>query len=290
MGSGTSKEFLLKAVVIVLVLLAANAWLSYRIFWGGASSGLPRLSLNPFKATTLIIGGLSNKSPGWTEEKNILILGRAGAGNSAPDLTDTIIILHIDPLANKIKMLSIPRDLLISPASPKPSQGGPQMAEGAVFKINALWLYSQNFRGSELDTIKTEMEKITGIYASNVLVFDLATVAKVIEDMDGITVNVTEAIYDPQFPTPSGGYEIFSLPSGRRYLDAATALKFVRTRASAGGDFDRIDRQQELLRALKGKITSLSPIWNFPTLWSIFITVKKSKVYPIPLLTRLSVL
>ena len=152
------------------------------------------------------------------------------------------------------------------------------MAEGAVFKINALWLYSQNFKGFELDTIKTEMEKITGIYASNVLVFDLATVAKVIEDMDGITVNVTEAIYDPQFPTPDGGYEIFSLPSGRRYLDAATALKFVRTRASAGGDFDRIDRQQELLRALKGKITSLSPIWNFPTLWSIFITVKKEVV------------
>ncbi|MEK9185303.1 MAG: LCP family protein, partial [Patescibacteria group bacterium] len=79
-----------------------------------------------------------------------------------------------------------------------------------------------------------------------------------------------------RFPTNNGGYETFRLEKGMRFLDGKTALKFIRTRNSPGGDFDRIGRQQEVLKALKGKLLSLNPVWNFGKIWSIFRTVQKN--------------
>jgi anionic cell wall polymer biosynthesis LytR-Cps2A-Psr (LCP) family protein len=83
-------------------------------------------------------------------------------------------------------------------------------------------------------------------------------------------VYVPEDIDDPRFPNPKGGYEHFTLERGWRYLDPGDALRFVRTRHSARGDFDRMLRQQELLRAMKGKLSSLNPLWDFSSVFSLY--------------------
>ena len=52
-------------------------------------------------------------------------------------------------------------------------------------------------------------------------------------------------------------------------MDGETALKFVRSRHSPSGDFDRISRQQEILQALKQKITNLK-FWEFDKFLEIY--------------------
>jgi anionic cell wall polymer biosynthesis LytR-Cps2A-Psr (LCP) family protein len=106
--------------------------------------------------------------------------------------------------------------------------------------------------------------------------FDLGTVEKVIDEIGGVNVYVKEDIKDTRFPTDNGGYETFSLKKGQRYLDGKTALKFVRTRNSARGDFDRMEHQQAVLKAVKGKVLSLNPIWDFAKLWKIFNMVQQN--------------
>jgi anionic cell wall polymer biosynthesis LytR-Cps2A-Psr (LCP) family protein len=98
----------------------------------------------------------------------------------------------------------------------------------------------------------------------------------VINDIGGINIYVKTDIEDTRFPTNAGGYETFSLQKGVRWLDGQTALKFVRTRHSPRGDFDRIERQQAVVKAIKGKLMSLNPIWDFPKLWAIYKSVKEN--------------
>ena len=45
---------------------------------------------------------------------NILALGYGGAENDAPYLTDTIMVVRIDPLTHRVAMISIPRDTYVS--------------------------------------------------------------------------------------------------------------------------------------------------------------------------------
>ena len=52
-------------------------------------------------------------------------------------------------------------------------------------------------------------------------------------------------------------------------MDGETALKYIRTRHSPQGDFDRLERQQQVLEALKQKIASLHPVWDLPDLLKI---------------------
>jgi len=48
-----------------------------------------------------------------TGDVDILILGRGGRENDAPDLTDSIILAHYNKKQNSFTTLSIPRDLLV---------------------------------------------------------------------------------------------------------------------------------------------------------------------------------
>lgn len=44
---------------------------------------------------------------------DIVIFGRGGMENDAPDLIDTIILTYLNQASNRIVTLSIPRDLLV---------------------------------------------------------------------------------------------------------------------------------------------------------------------------------
>ena len=44
---------------------------------------------------------------------NILLLGIGGPGHDGADLTDTIMIASIDPITDKVALISIPRDLWV---------------------------------------------------------------------------------------------------------------------------------------------------------------------------------
>ncbi len=96
------------SVLLALVLFSVLLTISW---------ALPRVLSFHFDANS-ILGIFNQSSPSQdTEEEagdvNILILGRGGRENDAPDLTDSIILGHYNKAENSFVTVSIPRDLLV---------------------------------------------------------------------------------------------------------------------------------------------------------------------------------
>lgn len=201
-----------------------------------------------------IIKGVSLKSVvfffGQTLEEdnyghtNILLLGTGGEGHDGPDLTDTLIIASIDQTDSRVSLFSIPRDFYITDKK----VGGT--------RINNLYHLGKNELGDKelgIRMLKEHIEEITNLPLHYYLKVDFQGFEKVVDILDGIDVQIPEAIYDPQYPRGEDiGYEIFSLPEGLQHLDGETALKYARSRKTTS-DFDRSKRQQLLLFAIKEK-------------------------------------
>lgn len=187
---------------------------------------------------------------------NILVLGRPGRGWPGQDLTDTILLLHLEK--EKSALVSLPRDLLVK------IPGQERLA-----KINSLY----GLGG--IETLKDKTEEIAGLDIDRYLLVDLEVVKETINLIGGLNVFVPEDINDPYFPGRHYSYDPFLLKAGWRFLDGETALKYVRTRyTSPQGDFDRMARQQQILRLLKQKVLALNPLWDFLTYVKIFETLR----------------
>ena len=188
---------------------------------------------------------------------NTLLLGIPGQKNNAPNLTDTLIVMSINQKTKKGFLLSIPRDLLV------------KLPEtNSYTKINAL------YQESGLTVTQETLSKITGLAFDYNIVIDLEGVKKIIDQVGGIDVFVEKDIFDPSFPGPNNSYQPFIIKQGQRHLDGETALKYIRTRHDWNGDFARMKRQQQVLIALKEKISSLHPLWNLAVVLNVWQTIK----------------
>ncbi|KKT18796.1 MAG: Cell envelope-related transcriptional attenuator [Candidatus Peregrinibacteria bacterium GW2011_GWA2_43_8] len=160
------------------------------------------------------------------ETFDILIMGTHGT------LTDTIMLASINPDLKTISLISIPRDLSVNGR-----------------KINEHY----NLYGS--DYMKEAAYEITGIMPEKYVVIDMQAFIDIVDAVGGVDVYVDKAIYDTLYPNGKGGYSTFYIEAGEQHLDGATALKYARSRESTS-DFDRAERQQEVVLALKDKVVS----------------------------------
>jgi hypothetical protein len=62
------------------------------------------------------------------------------------------------------------------------------------------------------------------------------------------------------YPDEGYGYDPFYIEAGEQHLDGATALKYARTRATFGGDFDRGRRQQDVIIAVRDRVVQLDQL------------------------------
>jgi len=197
----------------------------------------------------------------WTDRINILFLGTPGKGNSAPDLTDSIILLSIKPSTKQIALLSIPRDLLVY--LPK---------EKRYSKINALFIMNEK----NPTLIENKIEEITGEKIHYYFVLNTTAVKKIVDDLGGLNVFVKKDIYDRSFPTANFGTEVFEVKKGWRYFDGDTVQKYLRTRHSENGDFDRMEQQQAVIEALRKKVFGLNLFLDLPKIFSILGTISEN--------------
>ncbi len=203
----------------------------------------------------------------------ILFAGIPGQGNVSPYLTDTVMLVSLNPAKQAVSMVSLPRDLWVK-------------VPGANFygRLNGIYQYGRktsDARGMEL--LKEAVTEVTGITPHYYARIDLAGIKEVIDIVGGVTVEVKENIRDRSFPGPGRSYELFTLEPGVQELDGTTALKYIRTRHSGRGDFDRVLRQQDILRAIKEKITALHPLSDFHELYALFESVNAHTVTNISL-------
>lgn len=181
------------------------------------------------------------------EEKDrwdILILGIRGedtenAEETGALLTDTMMLLSYDQKTRKTSLVSIPRDLYVR------IYGTKRDKINSAYEIGLL-------RKNSLGFTKKLISRITGVYVDNAVVIDFSSFKKVIDDLGGIDVKLEQPFTEKQ----QWGYE-FYLPAGNNHLDGQTALYYARSRFSSS-DFDRAQRQQKIIMAVKDKVFELN--------------------------------
>jgi LCP family protein required for cell wall assembly len=183
---------------------------------------------------------------------NVLLLGiDQREGEEGPWRTDTILVLTLDPVTMSAGMLSIPRDLWVS----IPGYGERNRINTAHYYGDA---YGYPGGGPALarDTVAWNVGVPIHFYAR----INFTAFETVIDEIGGIDIDVPETIDDPYYPDEGYGYDPFYIDAGPQHLDGKTALKYARTRATFGGDFDRGRRQQAVIVAVRDKVVKLDQL------------------------------
>ncbi|HLB40756.1 MAG TPA: LCP family protein, partial [Candidatus Babeliales bacterium] len=141
-------------------------------------------------------------------------------------------------------------------------------------RVNAAHAYGERDDAPEggPGLLKQTLSEALGVPIHYWLRADFTGFKKAVDIVGGVEVNIEETVYDYAYPTPNGGYEIFQVDAGNKYMDGDTALKFARSRHTSS-DFDRSKRQQQLLLALKKKALSLGTLANPIKLSSLISTI-----------------
>lgn len=199
------------------------------------------------------------------EEKNrwdILILGIRGEDDENAEeagalLSDTVMVLSYDEITKKASLISIPRDLYVRIYGTKKDK------INSAYEIGIL-------RKNSLGFTKKLISRITGVYIDNAIVLDFSSFQTIIDDLGGIDIELDEPFIEKQ----QWGYE-FNLSAGFNHLDGQTALYYARSRFSSS-DFDRAQRQQKIILAIKNKILELNLLTDPIKSLSILSSIRKN--------------
>jgi len=160
--------------------------------------------------------------------------------------SDTLILLGIDPETKVVGMLSIPRDLYV-----------PIPGESEMQKVNAAYVVGELKKpGSGPQTVMQTLQYNLGIKINAYVAVNFQAVITFVDAIGGVDIDVPYKIEDNEYPDMNFGYEPLLIPAGRQHFDGELALKYARTRHQTT-DFDRTQRQQQLLLAIRDKVTRI---------------------------------
>lgn len=185
----------------------------------------------------------------------ILLMGldyRDWSSGEGPPRTDTMILFTLDPLARTGGMLSIPRDLWVN------IPGGFNYG-----KINTAYQLGEAFKlpgggpGLAMETV----EELLGVPIDYYVQVDFSAFERLVDEIGGVKINVAERIV----VDPLGDNNTKTLKPGIQTLPGDLALAYARARKTEGADFDRAQRQQQVILAIRDRILSFDML---PTLIS----------------------
>jgi len=183
------------------------------------------------------------------EPVSVLVLGSEVApGYAGPNLTDSMMVLALDPNAHTASLLSVPRDLWVN------------IPGFHSQRVNTA-LENTGIAGAELT-----VEKYVGVPVEYYAIVNYTALVKLVNDVGGINVDVPYKIYDPNFPNAAENKNtLFELPAGMQHMGGKTALKFARERhVFADGDIQRQRDQQLVLYALKSALLQPQNLIKLP--------------------------
>ncbi|MGH2407860.1 MAG: LCP family protein [Candidatus Limnocylindrales bacterium] len=191
----------------------------------------------------------------------VLLTGIDSGGNRDHTLTDTLLIVSIDPTTGKVVMVSFPRDI-----------AGFPLYTGATYagRINTLMSAARNdpkrFPDGPLPTLTRELSYLLGVPIHYFAAINLTGFIQMIDLVGGVDVVNPSVINDPTYDWLDGTRG-FYLRAGKVHLNGRNALGFVRSRHGAGdSDFTRAANQQLLLVALRQKLLKPAMILRLPDL------------------------
>ncbi|GAA4703927.1 hypothetical protein GCM10023215_49390 [Pseudonocardia yuanmonensis] len=216
-------------IALALVLVALLGWGVYLDQNLNRVAALPADSTAESSGTNWLIVGSDSRADLSAEDEE-----RLGTGDAAGQRTDTIMLLHSGSSGSVL--VSLPRDSYV----PIPGHGSN--------KLNAAYA----FGGAPL--LISSVEAATGLHIDHYAEIGFGGFVDAVDAVGGVDLCVPKAIKDPK--------AALDIQAGCQELDGQTALGYVRTRATAGSDFDRVQRQREFLSALIAKATSVGTLVN----------------------------
>ena len=230
-------------VVVTLLVMAPHAY-AWQV-----GSAADKAFARVFEGGTLGDGGEAiGPVPGSGERINILLVGVDATPKRSATLTDTMMVISLDPVGKTASMVSIPRDLVFVPLGNGDDYGP---------KINSLLGYAERnpgdvperadaraagrdrraARASRSTTTPGSTSRASSTWSTR----SAASTSRVKGDME-----------DPSYDGYGIGERGWSITKGRHRLDGVNALAYARVRKAAGeSDFTRAARQQEILVALR---------------------------------------
>jgi LCP family protein required for cell wall assembly len=213
--------------------------------------------LEPHDASVGRVAGAPAAPPPPLDSKqriNILLLGSDNDQKFQQDalLSQTMIVVSIDPSTHQVTMLSVPRDLWVEipgHASAKIdlayAQGGAPLARATVEKAFKIPIHYYAWVG-------------------------LNGLVRVVDRVGGVDLDVLHPVLDDNYPndfSDSGyGTERVYLAAGPQHLDGRHALQYVRSRhGDLLSDFGRSVRQQQLLLAIQQRVAGMDLVAALPT-------------------------
>ena len=181
---------------------------------------------------------------------NILLLGldyteKRAATEGGPSMSDTMILVTIDPMTKTLGALSIRRDLWVN-------------VPGHDYnKINKAYWWGEvdnlpGVGGAGL-AMKT-VEEFLGVPINFYARVDFNTFVRLVDEVGGVPINVKERM----LMDPNHTGSPFWLEPGYVVMPGNYALEYARNRSTSGGDIDRGGRQMEVVTAIFQRIVSLN--------------------------------
>ncbi|MDQ6721066.1 MAG: LCP family protein [Candidatus Dormibacteraeota bacterium] len=204
---------------------------------------------SPTPSSTGLLGSptpsIATQTPGAF---TVLLLGSDNDSKFIGDhvLTQSMILVRVNPATRKVTMMSIPRDLWVPL-----STGGTAKIDGA---------YSYGGPGAAIATVENNF----GVHIDDYIWIGLVGLINVINAIGGIDIVTSSPVMDDFYPadiTGSNPYDYLrvAVMAGPQHLDGTNALQYVRSRHNdLQSDFGRSQRQQQVLLALRAKATQVS--------------------------------
>ena len=287
------------AVAVILVIAAIVVAIRGGVF-------VSRISSSGFGG----LGGLFGSSElqhklDQGQRVNILLLGYGGPNHDGPYLTDSLMLVSLDPQTHQTAYISIPRDTEVS------IHGFSDPNKSATLKINAAFaigMQPENWGNDLASKYQTgdrrdgafrladdTVTQLTGQPVQYNVGADFGGFDQIVDAIGGVDITVPET-FSIDFPSGRRGWITAYFTAGRQHMDGARALEYVRGRYVAcserpaytyvhgqlycdghpwtdanyreASDFARAVRQQQFLEAFRKQALRLNAIAKLPQILS----------------------
>jgi LCP family protein required for cell wall assembly len=224
-------------LVVVAAVVGTGVWIDTSLHRIPALTALPDRPPAGSGTTWLLVGSDSRQDLTPEQQAELATGGDLGDGR-----TDTILLVHVPGVGSNVPptMVSIPRDSYV----PIPGYGEDKI--NAAFALGGAPLLAQT------------VEQATGLRLDHYAEIGFDGFAVMVDAVGGVTMCPPEPINDPL-----AGID---LPAGCQELDGRSALGYVRTRATARADLDRMTNQRQFMSTLMHRAASPGVLLN-PLRW-----------------------
>jgi LCP family protein required for cell wall assembly len=203
-----------------------------------------------------------------------LIGADAGPGRFS-QRTDTMNILSVEVSTGRAALFGVPRNLINVPLPDGPAEA----FDCGCFPdlLTGLWRYAaehpETFPGADDErgyrAVQEAIAKLTGLEIDGQVVVTLGGFVRLVDALGGLDMTTRDSIYDARYPDPLSTHNVeLFIARGFHHFDGWHALAYARSRHQ-DNDYNRMNRQQEVLLALRQQLDPCTLVPRIPELLDI---------------------